>query len=56
MECSSTSQGSNNAIRMALCIECAPAVQEIPGLILIVTHRSRMFYAENVGGPVQDPT
>jgi hypothetical protein len=23
----------NNAVRMALCIECSPAVQEVPGSI-----------------------
>ncbi len=31
-----------NAVRMALCIECSPAVQEIQDSIPTETHRSRM--------------
>ncbi len=46
----------NNAVRMDLCIECSPAVQEVPGSIPTETLRSQMFYAEDVGGPGQAPT
>jgi hypothetical protein len=41
----------NNAVRMALCIECSPAVQEVPGSIPDCD-----AYAEDVGGPGQAPT
>jgi hypothetical protein len=54
---------------MALCIECSPAVQEVPGSIrdcdALITSRSGpsllssecspMLYAADVGGPGQDP-
>jgi hypothetical protein len=53
----------NNAVQMALCIECSPAVQEIPGSIpdcdALITSRSGCsptLYAEDVGGPGQAPT
>jgi hypothetical protein len=60
----------NNAVRMALCIECSPAVQEVPGSIpdcdALITSRSGpsllssgcspTLYAEDVGGPGQAPT
>jgi hypothetical protein len=38
------------AVRMALCIECSPAVQEVPGSL------SQMLYTEDLGGPGQGPT
>ncbi len=55
---------------MALCIECMPAVQEVPGSIpdcdTLIASRSRpsllssgcspTFYAEDIGGPGQAPT
>jgi hypothetical protein len=55
---------------MALCIECSPAVQEVPGTIpdcdALIVSRSRpsllssgcslALYAEDVGGPGQAPT
>ncbi len=47
---------ANNAVRMALCIECSPAVQDVPGSIPDWDLRSRMLYAEDVGGPGQAPT
>ncbi len=43
----------NNAVRMALCIECSPVVQEIQDSIPTETHRSRMY---DVGGPGWVPT
>jgi hypothetical protein len=60
----------NKAIRMALCIECSPAVQEVLGSIpdcdALITSRSGpalvssgcspTLYAEDVGGPGQAPT
>jgi hypothetical protein len=60
----------NNAVRMALCIECSPAVQEVPGSIpdcdalipsrsgpsLLSSGCSPTLYAEDVGGPGQAPT
>jgi hypothetical protein len=53
----------SNAVRMALCIECSPAVQDVPGSILdcgaLIAPRSEcspMLYAEDVGGPGQAPT
>ncbi len=56
----------NNAVRMALCIECSPAVQEVPGSIpdcdaliasrsgpsLLSSGCSPTLYAEDVGGPL----
>jgi hypothetical protein len=59
----------NNAVRMALCIECC-AVQEVPGSIpdcdaliasrsgpsLLSSGCSPTLYAEDVGGPGQAPT
>jgi hypothetical protein len=44
-----------NAVRMALCIECSPAVQEVPGSIPVASVLP-MLYAEDVGGPGQAPT
>ncbi len=51
------------AVRMALCIECSPAVQEVPGsipdcgaLIAPCSGCSPMLYADDVGGPGQAPT
>jgi hypothetical protein len=55
---------------MALCIECSPAVQKVPGSIpdcdaliasrsgpsLLSSGCSPMLYAEDVGGPGQAPT
>ncbi len=47
----------NNAVRMALCIECSPAVQEVPGSIPgQKTPLPPTLYAEDVGGPGQAPT
>jgi hypothetical protein len=60
----------NNAVQMALCIECSPAVQEVLGSIpdcdALIASRSRpsllssgcspTLYAEDVGGPGQAPT
>jgi hypothetical protein len=60
----------NNAVRMALCIECSPAVQEVLGSIpdcnaliasrsgpsLLSSGCSPTLYAEDVGGPGQAPT
>ncbi len=44
-------QAVNYAVRMALCIECSPAVQEIPGLI--PDGDASVSDAEYVGGPGQ---
>jgi hypothetical protein len=60
----------NNAVRMALCIECSPAVQEVPGSIpdcdafiasrsgpsLLSSGCSPTLSAEGVGGLGQAPT
>ncbi len=53
----------SNAVRMALCIECLPAVQEVSGSIPDCgttsaprSGCSTMLYAEDVGGPGQAPT
>jgi hypothetical protein len=68
--CSSTSRGSEYQLIMALCIECSPAVQEVPGSIpdchaliasrsgpsLLSSECSPTLYAEDVGGPGQAPT
>jgi hypothetical protein len=40
---------------MALCIACSPAVQEVPVRFPTETLRSRMLYAEDVGGPGHAP-
>ncbi len=41
---------------MALCIECSPAVQEVPGSTPDWDASVSMLYAEDVGGPGQAPT
>jgi len=60
----------NNAVRMGLCIECSPAVQEVPVSIpdchALIASRSwppflssgcsPTLYAEDIGGPGQAPT
>ncbi len=51
----------SNAVRMALCIECLPAVQEVRGSIpdcdaFIAPVLESGFYAEDVDGPGQAPT
>jgi hypothetical protein len=60
----------NNAVRMALCIECSTAVQEVPSSIpacdaltasrsgpsLLSSGCSPTLYAEDVDGPGQTPT
>ncbi len=46
----------NNAVQMALCIECSPAVQEVGFDSRPKTPPPPTLYAEDVGGPGQAPT
>ncbi len=44
------------AVQMALCIECSPAVQEVPGSIPAETQHSQMLHAKDVDGSGQAST